>query len=91
MTKFLFFTFMILFCVGQQANAAPTTNVSASEVAKVEAEAKRVSKEHKIMEQKANKLKEELKNVNQKMLKKFKTAKTNYVKNRMNWQFYRNI
>ena len=68
MTKFLFFTFMILFCVGQQANAAPTTNVSASEVAKVEAEAKRVSKEHKIMEQKANKLKEELKNVNQKMI-----------------------
>lgn len=59
---------MVLISTGQQATAAPAANVSASEVAKVEAEAKRVSQEHREMEQKANKLKEELKNVNQKMI-----------------------
>lgn len=59
---------MVLISTGQQASAAPAANVSASEVAKVEAEAKRVSQEHREMEQKANKLKEELKNVNQKMI-----------------------
>ncbi len=59
---------MVLISTGQQAAAAPAANVSASEVAKVEAEAKRVSQEHREMEQKANKLKEELKNVNQKMI-----------------------
>ena len=59
---------MFLISTGQQAAAAPAANVSASEVAKVEAEAKRVSQEHREMEQKANKLKEELKNVNQKMI-----------------------
>ncbi|HBO49630.1 MAG TPA: hypothetical protein DD619_02415 [Alphaproteobacteria bacterium] len=68
MTKFLIFAFMVLISTGQQASAAPAANVSASEVAKVEAEAKRVSQEHREMEQKANKLKEELKNVNQKMI-----------------------
>ena len=59
---------MVLISTGQQVSAAPAANVSASEVAKVEAEAKRVSQEHREMEQKANKLKEELKNVNQKMI-----------------------
>ena len=68
MTKFLIFAFMVLISTGQQVSAAPAANVSASEVAKVEAEAKRVSQEHREMEQKANKLKEELKNVNQKMI-----------------------
>ncbi|MCI7486819.1 MAG: peptidoglycan DD-metalloendopeptidase family protein [Alphaproteobacteria bacterium] len=57
-----------LLVAGQRSDAAPAANVSASEVAKMEAEAKRVSKEHQQMEQKANKLKEELKNVNQKMI-----------------------
>lgn len=64
----LIFSLIALLVAGQRSDAAPAANVSASEVAKMEAEAKRVSKEHQQMEQKANKLKEELKNVNQKMI-----------------------
>lgn len=64
----LIFSLIGLLVAGQRSYAAPAANVSASEVAKMEAEAKRVSKEHQEMEQKANKLKEELKNVNQKMI-----------------------
>ena len=64
----LIFSLIALLVAGQCSDAAPAANVSASEVAKMEAEAKRVSKEHQQMEQKANKLKEELKNVNQKMI-----------------------
>lgn len=61
--------FVIAFLVaGSRVWATPATKVSATEVAKVEAEAKRVSEEHEKMEQQANKLKEELKNVNQKMI-----------------------
>ena len=64
----LIFSLIALLVAGQRSDAAPAANVSASEVAKMEAEAKRVSKEHQQMEQKANKLKEELKNVNQKRI-----------------------
>lgn len=64
----LIFSLIALLVAGQRSDAAPAANVSASEVAKMEAEAKRVSKEHQQMEQKANKLKEELKNVNKKMI-----------------------
>lgn len=64
----LIFSLIALLVAGQRSDAAPAANVSASDVAKMEAEAKRVSKEHQQMEQKANKLKEELKNVNQKMI-----------------------
>ena len=64
----LILSFIALLVAGQRSDAAPAANVSASEVAKMEAEAKRVSKEHQQMEQKANKLKEELKNVNKKMI-----------------------
>ena len=64
----LILSFIALLVAGQHVNAAPAANVSASEVAKMEAEAKRVSKEHQEMEQKANKLKEEIKNVNKKMI-----------------------
>ncbi len=66
--KFLILTLILLAAVGECASTASAAAVSASEVAKVEAEAKRVSKEHMEMEQKANKLKEELKNVNQKLI-----------------------
>lgn len=65
---FLIFSLIALLAAEQYANAAPAANVSVSEVAKMEAEAKRVSKEQQAMEQKANKLKEELKNVNKKMI-----------------------
>ena len=65
---FLIFSLIAFLAAEQFANAAPAANVSASEVAKMEAEAKRVSKEQQAMEQKANKLKEELKNVNKKMI-----------------------
>lgn len=65
---FLIFSLIAFLAAGQYANAAPAANVSVSEVAKMEAEAKRVSKEQQAMEQKANKLKEELKNVNKKMI-----------------------
>lgn len=64
----LIFSLIALLVAGQRSDAAPAASVSASEVAKMEAEAKRVSKEHQQMEQKANKLKEELKNVNKKMI-----------------------
>lgn len=64
----LIFSLIALLVAGQRSDAAPAAGVSASEVAKMEAEAKRVSKEHQQMEQKANKLKEELKNVNKKMI-----------------------
>ncbi len=66
--KFLILTLILLAAAGECASTALAAAVSASEVAKVEAEAKRVSKEHMEMEQKANKLKEELKNVNQKLI-----------------------
>lgn len=65
---FLIFSLIAFLAAEQYANAAPAANVSVSEVAKMEAEAKRVSKEQQAMEQKANKLKEELKNVNKKMI-----------------------
>ena len=65
---FLIFSLIAFLAAEQYANAAPAANVSVSEVAKMEAEAKRVSKEQQSMEQKANKLKEELKNVNKKMI-----------------------
>lgn len=65
---FLILSIVAVLAVGEQAIAASTANVSASDVAKMEAEAKRVSKEHLEMKQKADKLKEELKNVNQKMI-----------------------
>ena len=65
---FLILTLILSAVVGECLNTASAAGVSASEVAKVEAEAKRVSKEHQEMEQKANKLKKELKNVNQKLI-----------------------
>ena len=65
---FLILTLILSAAAGEYVNTASAAGVSASEVAKVEAEAKRVSKEHQEMEQKANKLKEELKNVNQKLI-----------------------
>lgn len=65
---FLILTLILSAAAGEYVNIASAAGVSASEVAKVEAEAKRVSKEHQEMEQKANKLKEELKNVNQKLI-----------------------
>lgn len=59
-----------------QANAATTDNVSASDLAKVEAEAKKVSQEHKQIEQKANQTKKELQNINQKMIAAAKKIQT---------------
>ncbi len=66
-TLLIFALFLLLTdaipCYGTSAG-----NVSASEVAKAEAEAKRVSQEHKKIEQKASKLKSELQSVNKKMI-----------------------
>ena len=73
---FLIFSLIAFLAAEQYANAAPAANVSVSEVAKMEAEAKRVSKEQQAMEQKANKLKEELKNVNKKMIAAAKKIQT---------------
>ena len=48
---FLIFSLIAFLAAEQYANAAPAANVSVSEVAKMEAEAKRVSKEQQAMEQ----------------------------------------
>ena len=47
---FLIFSLIAFLAAEQYANAAPAANVSVSEVAKMEAEAKRVSKEQQAME-----------------------------------------
>ncbi|MDO4161533.1 MAG: peptidoglycan DD-metalloendopeptidase family protein [Pseudomonadota bacterium] len=65
---FLILGLIASLAAGQKAYAAPTAKVSATDIAKMEAEAQRVSKKHKEMQQKADKLKAELKNVNQKMI-----------------------
>ena len=67
-------TFIVTFCVFTGVLAmhnvaiCASPQVSASEVAKIEAEAKKVSKEHQQMEQKAKQVKQELAGVQRKML-----------------------
>lgn len=63
--------FMAVF-ISNTAIGANTSNVSASELAKVEAEAKKVTKEQKEYEQKALKIKNELNSVNKKMMEAVK-------------------
>ncbi len=66
-SRLIFYVITGIF-VWQQANAVAGKNVSASDLAKVEAEAKKVSQEHEQFEQKAQKIKGELNSVNQKMI-----------------------
>ncbi len=73
MTKGLFFAILLLpLTIGQPLFAAPmgktAASVSAAEVAKAEAEAKKASQERQKLEAAAKKIKKELGNVNQKMI-----------------------
>ena len=67
-TGLLFYILLMIFTTFEVNAASANKNVSASQLAKVEAEAKKLSQEHKKIEKEANKIKSELNIVNKKMI-----------------------